>query len=88
MVGDKKSDYFQEIMRRMGQTKQLPIDLQPMNPAVPLQRSFNPVEMRKALSEETGLSEEDLKQLAPGLLDGDEEEKRMSKISTTPKRGS
>lgn len=32
-----------------------------------------PVEMRKALGEETGLREEDLRQLAPGLLDGKDE---------------
>jgi hypothetical protein len=38
MSDDKKPDDFAELMRRMGQTKQFPIDLQPINPAAPLKK--------------------------------------------------
>ena len=38
------------------------------SPGKPSQ-SFDPAEMRKALAEETGLSEQDLQKLAPGFLD-------------------
>ena len=69
MADDKKPSRFEELMRRMGQTRQFPIDLQPINPAAPVRERPFPVEMRKALAEETGLSEEDLRQLAPGWLD-------------------
>lgn len=68
MTEDNKPSRFEELMRRMGQTKQFPIDLQPVNPAVPF-----PMAMRKALAGETGLSEADRRQLAPGFLDGDTE---------------
>lgn len=74
MTEDKKPDAFAKLMRRMGQTQQFPIDVQPINPAAPVRERFSPAAMRKALAEETGLSEEDLRQLAPGLLDGDLEE--------------
>ena len=48
---------FLERIRRMSQAGKAPF----------------PVRLRKALAAETGLSEEDLRQLAPGLLDGEED---------------
>lgn len=72
MADNEKPDDFAELMRRMGQTKQFPIDLQPINPAPPVEH-FSPAKMRRALAEETGLSEDDLRQLAPGFLDGKDE---------------
>ena len=104
MADEKKPSLFEELIRRMGWTKQFPIDLQPINPAAPmtdreaqkrvsafvarlreaakgteksatpLSQPFKPAEMGHALAEETGLSEEDLKQPAPGLLDGERTE--------------
>ena len=38
MTNEKKPDRFEELMRRMAQTKQFPIDLQPINPAAPFQK--------------------------------------------------
>ncbi len=49
MADDKKPDDFAEIMRRMGQTKVFTIDLQPINPAAPVEH-FSPAKRRKALA--------------------------------------
>ena len=38
-------------------------------PSTEPSQGFDPAELRRALAEETGLSEDDLRQLAPGLLD-------------------
>lgn len=42
MTDEKKPDDFAELMRRMGQTKQFPIDLQPINPATPTKKEPKP----------------------------------------------
>lgn len=39
MSDEKTPSRFEELMRRMSLTKQFPIDLQPFNPAAPLEKA-------------------------------------------------
>ena len=67
MADDKKPSRFEELMRGMGQTKQFPIDLQPINPAVPLENDVHPSKELQELREEEVTAEPSLAGLMPDL---------------------
>jgi hypothetical protein len=65
MADEKKPSRFEELTRRMGQTKQFPIDLQPINPAAPVKnaapgrvplREDKPVTEREAMQRVSALA--------------------------------
>lgn len=66
MADDKKPDDFAKLMRRMGETKQFPIDLQPINPAAPLREGVTPSKELQEMREEEVTAQPSL----AGMLEG------------------
>lgn len=67
MTDDKKPSRFEELMRGMGRVKQFPIDLQPVNPAAPLEQDIAPSKELQEIREEEVTAEPSLAGLMPDL---------------------